>query len=558
MWPVEVDLAPQDRVAAATLGRSLGVPAAVAQVLIGRGLGESSQASRFLHPKLADLTPPEAMIDRTAAAERLARACRSHERVTVFGDYDVDGTTSATLLSDVLAALGAEVTTLVADRFSGGYGLSEDALARVLETRPGLVVTCDCGSADHERLASLGRAGIDAIVVDHHLVPSRALPALAFLNPNRPDCGFAFKFACSAGLALSLSAAVRRELGATIDLRPWLDLVGLATVADVMPLEGDNRALVRAGLLALASPTARPGIVALRDIAGVRPGSLVCATDIAFRLAPRLNAPGRIGTAARTVALLRTRSMTQARELAAAVESDNAARKSIERAMTETAIAQVAEVYGERPRTGVVVAAEGWHRGVVGIVAARVVDRFGVPALAVAIDGETGHGSGRTPKGYKLYDAVAKCRGELIGFGGHQAALGLTVQRARIEALRAAFCDATTDVAAERARRVPTRAEVTVDGRIVRPPTARGVFLLEPLGLGNTEPLVVLEGAKIERTSVVGTGHLKLALRVGPYEVHAFGWSMASLAMPDPGKPVDVVGYLRPDGWRGGDTVELR
>ena len=548
--------------AARALGRSLGVSPTLAQVLLHRGFSERAEgrtlARDFLAPKLADLTPPDAMLDRALAADRLARAVRAGERIAVFGDYDVDGTTSAALLADVLEALGGEVVALVASRFSGGYGFSEEALARVFDTGATLLVTCDCGSSDHPRIAAARARGIDVIVVDHHLVPKDPLPALAFLNPHRPECGFAYKNLTSAGLALSLAAAVRAALGKKLDLRQWLDFVALGTIADVAPLDGDNRRLVRAGLAQLALADARPGIVALREVSRVRAGTPLGAIDVAFRLAPRLNAAGRLGDPTITLELLRARTPEVARALALEIDRQNEERKSIERAVTESAIAQVLDIYGERPSAGIVVAGEGWHRGVVGITAARLVDRFEVPVIVIGVDDGLGHGSCRAPDGFRLFDAVSACASSLERFGGHQAAAGLTVRATRIDALRAAFDDAVRDVAAANgASRVEKLIDVAIDGSSFAVPPARDLALLEPLGAGNEEPVFALPGITVVRASVVAERHLKLSLRCGGVPIEAFGYDLADRIGAARGQ-IDLVGTLRPDTWRGGDAVELR
>ncbi len=433
---------PVDLAAANELAAKVGVGAATAQVLVQRGLGPGD-AGGFLEPKLADLSDPEPMADRSAAAERLAHACRRGERVAIFGDYDVDGTTSAAILADALEKLGAQVQAHAANRFEGGYGFSDPALERILAGNPQLIITCDCGSADHPRIARARERGIDVIVVDHHLVPDEPLPANAFLNPHRPDCAFAYAGLCSAGLALSLVAGLRMALGARLDVRQYLDLVALGTVADVAPLDGDNRALVRAGLRVLAAPRLRPGVQALRDRAGLRARQPIGAGEIAFRLAPRLNAPGRLGDAALTLALLRARDPDEARRLAQRVEEVNDERKAVERAMTEEAIAQVEALWGRSPEHGIVVASERFHRGVVGITAARLVDRFGVPAVVVALDGSSGHGSGRTPSAIDLHAALSQCSTLFDRFGGHRAAAGVTLPAARMAEFREAFAAVT-------------------------------------------------------------------------------------------------------------------
>ncbi|MDH5491558.1 MAG: DHH family phosphoesterase, partial [Myxococcales bacterium] len=273
-----------DPEAARVLGAACGVGAAAAQILIDRDLGDPPEAIEFLEARLSGLTDPSSMLDRDAAAERIAAGIRREERIVVFGDYDVDGTTSAVILADGIEALGGRVEILCANRFEGGYGLSGPGLARCLELRPALLITCDCGSSDHERIAQANARGVDVVVVDHHLVPDEPLPALAFINPHRPECAFAYKGMSSAGLAFSLVAALRRRLGARLEMRRYLDLVALGTVADVAPLDGDNRRLVRAGLQRLSSGASRPGVQALLELARIGARAPIGGQDIAFRL----------------------------------------------------------------------------------------------------------------------------------------------------------------------------------------------------------------------------------------------------------------------------------
>jgi single-stranded-DNA-specific exonuclease len=557
MAMMRLEIRPPDPSASASLAQALGLSPATAQVLLHRGFGDADAARRFLSPRLADLTPPAAMIDRELAADRLARAIRAGERIAVFGDYDVDGTTSAAILSGILEQLGAQVSVLLASRFEGGYGLSDLALGRVFETRPSVLVTCDCGSSDHARIEQARARGVDVIVVDHHLVPAEPLPALAFLNPHRPDCGFAYKGLCSAGLALSLGAEVRARMRATIDLRQWLDLVALGTIADVAPLDGDNRSLVRAGLALLASPNARPGVLALRELAKIQPGSALSAIDVSFRMTPRLNAPGRLGDSTLSLSLLRARTLSEARALAARVEQCNDERRAIEARVTEQAFEQLATLYGTAPQAGVVLAAEGWHRGVLGITAARVSERFGVPAIVIGAEDGYGHGSGRAPDGFPLFDAIARCGQFLERFGGHQAASGLALRTDQLEAFRARFGAESAALQKSAAGPAPMSVDVTIGADGYALPPASDLARLEPLGEGNSEPVFLIADAIVESTKVVGSGHLKLGLRAGEQRVAAFGLDMATRA-PERGQSISAVGSLRPDTWNGGEQVELR
>lgn len=545
---------PCDPYIARDLGQALGLAPALAQVLLHRGYKEADRAREFLSCRLSGLTAPDGMADRALAADRLARAVRSRERIAVFGDYDVDGTTSAAILSGILEQLGADVRASVGNRWVGGYGLSDPALDRIFEQRPSLLVTCDCGTSDHDRLERARQRGVDVIVVDHHLVPEQTLPAFAFLNPNRAECGFAYKGLASAGLVLSLGAAVRAALGVQLDLRTWLDLVALGTIADVAPLDGDNRRLVRAGLLRLAATDARPGIVALRDLARVRSEQL-SAIDVAFRMTPRLNAAGRMADPALTLALLRAKDPYQARQAAAKVEQCNDERKLTEKRVTDEAIAQVLAVYGESPSTGVVLFSENFHRGVVGITAARMVDRFQVPAVVIALEGDRGHGSARSPAGYPLFDALTRCRDTMLRFGGHNAAAGMTVDSARLLDFRAQFALATEDIASERAGEM--LVDVALEPDLFDLPSARDLGLLEPLGAANVEPMFLVPEARVTECGVVAGAHLKLELQFGSRTLRAFGYDMAP-ARVAAGEAIRALGHLRPDTWTGGDRVELR
>lgn len=549
-------LRPCDPAAAAELGRALSLSPTVAQLLLHRGFSDTEAARGFLNPSLAGLTLPHAMADRVPAVERLARAVQRRERIVIFGDYDVDGTTSAAILSCVLAELGAVVHTLIADRFLGGYGLSAQALERILSLAPQLVITCDCGSSDHERLAALRQQGVDVVVVDHHLVPEEPLPVVAFLNPHRPDCGSGYKGLCSAGLSFVLAASLRTALGVQLDLRPFLDMVALGTIADVVPLTGDNRRLVRAGLKRLSPRGPRPGIVALCEVAKVRQDAL-SAIDVAFRLAPRLNAPGRLGQPGLTLALLTATTLEEARGLAAQVETCNQERRRIEQQVTEGATAQVRAVYGDAPEDGIVVAAADFHPGVVGISAARLVERFNVPAVVVSLSEPHGHGSARAPAGFPLHDALSRCAATLVRFGGHQAAGGVALAPPQLEAFRKSFAEACRALAAGRK---PPVAEVDLQ-LAVGPyalPNASELSLLEPLGEANAEPLFHVPLAVVTGASEVGEGHLKLQLKAGGQRLSAFGYRLATCGVPAVGTQVQLFGTLRRDTWMGGEAVEFR
>jgi single-stranded-DNA-specific exonuclease len=535
------------------LADACGLGLSAAQVLIHRGMHDPADARTFLDATLRGLSSPEPMADRQAAAERIARAIRANERIVVFGDYDVDGTTSAVILSQVIMALGGEVRTLIADRFRGGYGLSDEALERCLAETPGLLVTCDCGSSDHARIAQARARGVDVIVVDHHLVPEEALPAFAFLNPHRPECGFAYKGLCSAGLAFSLGAALRAEMGANLDLRLWLDLVAIGTIADLAPLTGDNRRLVRAGLKTLGTEQSRPALRAMRQAAKIKETALLTARDVAFRFSPRLNAPGRLGAADITLRFLMAQSPKEAWGLLDDIEAKNDERKALAEQATREALAQAREVYGDSPTHGVVVASGDWHRGVVGIAAARLVDALHVPVAVIAFDGERGHGSVRTIADFDVYQALSRCASDLSAWGGHRAAAGLSLHESALDAFRASFADAAP--AGSFVQTTVTEVDVAIGGAF-RVPTLEDLQRLGPFGEGYPVPTFMLDAQVIESTGVgEGRAHGKLKLRVGQDSIRAFAPGLFSRI--DGREDLRLVGELQPDHWIGGQAVEL-
>jgi single-stranded-DNA-specific exonuclease len=535
------------------LADACGIGLSAAQVLLHRGFGDVEEAEPFLAATLRGLSSPEPMADRASASERIGRAIRARERIVVFGDYDVDGTTSAIILSDIIRVLGGDVRTLIADRFRGGYGLSDAGLARCLEQRPGLLITCDCGSSDHERIERARSLDIDVIVVDHHLVPEERLPAVAFLNPHRPECGFSDKGLCSAGLAFSLGAALRAEMGSKLDVRGWLDLVAVGTIADLAPLTGDNRRLVRAGLKRLASSAARPALQLMREAARIPESADLTAQDVAFRISPRLNAPGRLGEADLTLRFLTTPRLTEARQLLGEIEARNDERKALGARATDEALAQAEEIYGESPRHGVVLSSPDWHRGVVGIVAARVVERLGVPAAVVAFDGEHGHGSVRTVGDFDVHRALGQCANTLTAWGGHRAAAGLSLDATMLERFRAAFADASVCDSFD--ARAATEVDVAIGGAF-RIPTIDDLRRLGPFGRAFPAPLFQADALVVESSGVGdGSAHAKLELQIGQERVRAFGPGLFSRV--EGRTELCVVGEFQPDHWVGRGAVEL-
>jgi len=539
------------------LARALGVSRTLAHLLWNRGWREAERVRNFLDPKLSQLTPPDLMADRNVAAARLARAIKNAERICVFGDYDCDGITSAAIMTHALRQLGATAEAVLANRFDGGYGVSLAAVARIRETQPKLLVTCDCGSSDAESLRILQKEGVESIVIDHHLVPDEPLPAIAFLNPHRNDCRFGYKNLASCGLALSLVAALRAELGAKLDLHAYLDLVAIGTIADVAPLDGDNRILVRAGLRRLSAPE-RPGLRALLARARIEQGTQLTGEDVAFRIAPRLNAPGRMGSPAMALELLLERDADAAERIADRVEQVQQERRTLQDKMFAEAVEEV-EAHHWQHDAGIVIGRETWSSGIVGILAGKLAEHYHRPVVAIGFDGDCGHGSVRGPRGVPLYEVLKSISDCLMRFGGHQAAAGLDVRRGDLELLRQRFsaacaafvAESNVDCAAAESEAWP----LDKDDDLAQ--VAHELGLFEPCGEGNRQPLLLARG-EVRKTRAVRGGHLQVEIETAPGQIlRAFGFGLGSNADALRGE-LGIVGTLRISRYQSIERAEMR
>ena len=496
------------------------------------------------------------MADRAILAQRLAEAIRNKECICIFGDYDCDGITSAAILYEACEQLGAVVKVELASRFDGGYGLGSAALERILRLEPKVVVTCDCGSSDHASLRELTQRGIDCLVIDHHLVPDEPLPARAFLNPHRAECGFPFKGLASCGLALSVVAALRTELGAKFDLRSCLDLVAIGTIADVAPLVGDNRMLVRAGLRLLDKPQ-RPGLVALMRRAKFEPGSIMTAEDVAFRIAPRLNAPGRLSSPLPALRLLLAKTAVEAEMLADEVEALQLARRAQQDAMLVDAEAEL-EKQGWGDTEALVIGKPSYNVGIVGIVAGKLAERYGRPVVMFGVEGGVARGSVRGPAGAPLYDLVRSAQSCLIRFGGHHAAAGLELELARVDEFRECFVQAyRSHLQNQNALPPASEREVLIlDPKDEPMRVAKELLLLEPCGEGNRAPLLAIRGRVTTARELRG-GHLRLELqREGGDIIGGFGPNLGNRAESIT-SPALAVGTMRISNFAGRERAEL-
>lgn len=559
-----------DEALVSKLAGALRVRPATARCLVGRGVTEPREAQGFIDPRLAALRPPIGLAGLAHAVSRIADAIAADQRIGVFGDYDVDGVTTAALLTAFLRAAGATVEVAVARR-DAGYGFTPQAAADFAARGCAVVVTGDCGTSDIDALTAAASLGIDVIVVDHHTVPAVPAagcphPAFALVNPYRADSTFPFRGMASVGLMFYVAAAVRTELRdrrhferigrSEPDVRELLDLVALGTIADLVPLSSENRILTALGLRRLQS-RARPGVAALLAAAGVSDEHEIDARTVAWKLAPRINAPGRLGAAQPSLALLLADAESAA-ERAQALEAANTERRAIqERVMTEAL-----ELLGDRdPGAAVVIAGEGWPAGVVGIVAAKLVDRYQRPAFVVGIDPQTGlgRGSARTAGGVNLYRALCEASPWLDRYGGHAAAAGFTVQRESIAALSDALAGACAKLAAGSG---PVAAGRDVDAEVrladVDERLAQELAGLGPFGQDNPSPVLVTRNVRITAVRRVGDGsHLKLTLEDDRSTTRtAIGFGLGDREV-DVGARVDLTFLPTVSIWQGRRSAEL-
>jgi single-stranded-DNA-specific exonuclease len=550
-----------DEARAVRLARELSLHPLTARVLVSRGNSELEAAGRFLDPKLSELPDPFTMKGMEAAVARLARALESGERIGCYGDYDVDGVTSTVLLVSFLRACGADVVSYTPHRLVEGYGLNTGAVEKLAGQGVRLLVSLDCGITSVDEVAAAAQLGMDTVVVDHHTVPVELPRAVAILNPHQPGCGYPSKNLAAVGVTFCLAMALRkrlRELGKfgahrpEPNLREVLDLVALGTVADVVPLLDANRILVRWGLEELAR-SRRPGLVALKRVAGIADGTPVTAGQVGFRLGPRINAAGRLDDAGRGVRLLLEDDAGRAAALAEELDRENRSRQEIERQILVEALEDAAARVAAGAR-GMVLARTSWHAGVVGIVAARVVERFHRPAVLVAVQDGVGKGSGRSIEGFHLHDALSACSPHLLRFGGHRHAAGVTVAAAAIPAFQEAFERyAATSLADEDL--VPRcRIEGWAEPGHLSESAALDLEKLAPFGAGNPEPVFGLRVVP-ERVRTVGPGgaHLKLALG----RLDAIGFSLGDQASVCAGE-VEAAVALGFDDWDGGRRLQLK
>src|SRR6058998_353863 len=540
------------------LATELRIPEALAAILVQRGLGSPDSAKAFLRPDLERLSDPYRFADMSVAVELLARTVREKRPILVHGDYDVDGQCGAAMLTRILRSAGATVHAFVPHRIRDGYDFGPAGLAEARRVEAGLIVTCDCGITAVDAVQAARNDGIDVIVTDHHLPGDQLPPANAVLDPRRPDCPSEDKSLSGTGVAFKLAQALVRALGLSPNLPlHFLDYVALATIADVVPLVGENRILVRHGLKMLAD-SRWVGLRALVETAGLA-GRPLRAGHVGFILAPRLNAAGRIGDANDGLRLLLTEDLKEAEALARELETINARRQALDQRILDEAI-ELAERTLRPEDYALVLAAEGWHPGVIGIVASRLVERYGRPTFLVAWE-ETGggRGSGRSVAGFDLHQALHRVGHLLEKYGGHTMAAGLTIRRDRFEAFRVAFLGVARELLRPDDLVPAQRVDLELPLGLVSEELEKLMRYLEPCGPGNPAPVFGVRGARAVAARRVGANHLRFLLDDGSGVLPAIGYQWAD-AVPDAwlAQPLDVAFRLERDEWQGRANLQAR
>jgi single-stranded-DNA-specific exonuclease len=559
---------PEAERSALAIAQRYGVPDLVSRIMVARGIG-LDDVEAFLNPTLRGTLPdPSSLQGMAATVERLSRAITTGELIGLFADYDVDGATSAALLTRFIAAAGGRSILHVPDRILEGYGPNAEALAGLRQRGAGVVVTLDCGIVAFEVLEKTAQTGLDVVVIDHHMAEPSLPRAIAVVNPNRVDESGALGHLAAVGVTFLVVIALNRslrELGwyqgrQEPDLMGWLDLVALGTVCDVVELEGLNRAFVAQGLKVMAR-RGNPGLRALATVAKIdqRPE----AYHLGFVFGPRVNAAGRVGEADLGARLLSSDDEAEVQHIAEALDRHNEDRKEIEASVQAEAIAQAEQVASDAPI--LVVAGDGWHPGVIGIVAGRLRERFNRPACVIAFDGATGKGSGRSIKGLALGPAViaAHQSGLLVGGGGHAMAAGFTIKREKMDAFRTFLADR---FAAELAGQ-PLFASLSLDGVLAPAGAKRQVVdalaQLGPFGSGNPEPHFAIASAKIVRADVVGQNHVRCIFtgadggKLKGIAFRAMDSDLGPALLQHGGRPLHVAGQLRSDDWQDRQDVQL-
>ncbi|MDY3972788.1 MAG: single-stranded-DNA-specific exonuclease RecJ [Clostridia bacterium] len=536
------------------------IPRVIATILLNRGI-ESDDISPFLKKSMSDIVNPKLMLDMDKAVERINAAVKNKEKIAVYGDYDVDGITSTALLYEFLSSMGADVEYYIPDRKGEGYGINIMAVNKLFKQGIKLMITVDCGITAIGEVEFAKLQGMDVIITDHHTCKDR-LPtaAAAILNPKRPDCEYPFDALAGVGVAFKLILALAIENGMnTKDVfAKYVDLATLGTIADVVPLVGENRIIADKGLKVLQNPR-RAGLRAIMEVAGVL-GKSINASTIAFAIAPRLNAAGRLGTATTAVELLLTKDENRAREIALALDEENKERQLTEKQIFDEALGMIAADPNFEKKKVIVLAHEDWHHGVIGIVASRLCDMYYKPCILISHSNGVGKGSGRSIKGFNLFDALTHCEKHLTDFGGHAVAAGLNVNMSDLENFTKEINKYADELLTEKDMIPSVDIDCPLSERAVTLENAKMISKLEPFGMGNEKPVFAIANAQVTNIAAVGMDnkHLRLRINKNNQMINCIGFGMGEYAsMLRSGDMINIAFQMDINTYQGNETVQL-
>jgi len=556
-WVVENDL---DMSLVDQLAAELNVPPIISQILIRRGVEDKQSARKFFNPTIDQVYDPFLLRDMPEAVDRLRKALLSDENILIYGDYDVDGITSVSFLYLILKELGAHVGYYIPDRQEEGYGLSDHGIAVAKERRVSLIVTVDCGITGHPEIELANESGIDVIVTDHH-EPGPTIPnAVAVVDPKRHDCVYPFKQLAGVGVAFKLAQGLlqRMDIDESI-LENYIELVAIGTSADIVPLIDENRIFVKAGLISL-NDSENIGLKALIRAAGLT-GKEIGTGQIVFIIAPRINAVGRMGDAQRAVKLLTTKDEVEAGQIADILEKENQHRKNVDEEAFREAVQKTNAFYDQNDTSAIVLYKEGWHTGVIGIVASRVVERYYRPTILISVEDGVGKGSARSIPGFDLYESLKKCEDLFIGFGGHKYAAGLSIAEENIQL----FIQRFQNIAAKELTSDHKMPKLQIEAEIrLGSITEEFVELLKrfaPFGPQNMRPVFVSRNLQVVGTpGIVGRNHLKFKVRQDDkvFDVIAFNMGDLFYRMTPGASDLDMAYVIEENVFMGRRTIQLR
>jgi single-stranded-DNA-specific exonuclease len=540
-----------------------GITTLKAQLLLNRGIQHADSAASFLSPRLSDLADPMLLKDMDIAIELIMETIERHEQIAVYGDYDADGITATALLLNFFSELGVPLSWYIPNRLEEGYSLNPIAIKKLRQDGIRLIITVDCGISNRKEIELAKKLGVNMVVTDHHQIPEDFDPVCPVINPNRHDSLFPFKDLAGVGVAFFLVIALRarlRDMGwfkdqPEPDLKRYLDIVALGTVADMVPLIDQNRILVQSGIQVMKD-SFWPGIKAVKDVSGVD-SHRISSYDLAFKLAPRLNAPGRLGDSATGLTNLTTMNESIAIETAGQLNSMNILRQRIEGDILKEIEKSIIKESDLKDRMTIVLAKKGWHEGVLGIVASRLLDRYHRPTLVLTIREEMAVGSGRSIDGFNLHRSMARLQHLFEKFGGHYHAAGCTLKAANIQALAKGL----EGIARKEIREDDLFPAIDIDAEVriqeLTFETVSDLRSLEPFGKGNPEPFFYSGDLEVLDSRVVGEKHLKLRVRQGKSVMEAIGFGLSDIH-PLEGKMVDIVFTPEIDDWNGYKKIQLR